>query len=503
MSNTSHRDILRSTGVIGGSQVLNILFGIIRTKILAVLLGPGGFGIAGMYLSITSVVGTATGLGIRSSGVRQIAEAVGTADDERIARTITTLRRVSVITGLLGAVVLALAAFPLSRVSFGSTEHGWDLVLLSVTLLFASVAGGQVALIQGLRRIGDLARLSVWGAFFGTVFNIPFVYFWGVAGIAPSLVAVSAASLAASWWYARRVGVGSLSMSWKQIWTEAKPLTRLGVVFMSSALMTTATMYVARVLVARELGLHELGLYQAAITLAGLYVGMVLQAMGADFYPRLTAAAHEKEVWPRLVNEQAEVGLLVAAPGIVATMLFAPLVISVFYSGDFADAVPVLQWQALGVLLQLTAWPLGFILVAKGDGRAYFWSELAANCVNMVLVFVGITVFGLIGMGVAFFTLYVVYLGGMFVLVRRRHGFVWSPATLHVWLVIFPLVGVAFVTLQLLPALWGSVIAGAITVVVGVYSVRQLDRALGTSVVRLTWRKLTSLLSRRKDSDVK
>ena len=40
-----------------------------------------------------------------------------------------------------------------------------------------------MALVQGMRRIADLARMSVLGALFGTVFRIPIVYFYGANGV--------------------------------------------------------------------------------------------------------------------------------------------------------------------------------------------------------------------------------------------------------------------------------------------------------------------------------
>jgi PST family polysaccharide transporter len=45
-------------------------------------------------------------MGINSSGVRQIAEAVGSGDTVRIARTVIVLRRTSIFLGILGAVLL-------------------------------------------------------------------------------------------------------------------------------------------------------------------------------------------------------------------------------------------------------------------------------------------------------------------------------------------------------------------------------------------------------------
>ena len=89
------------------------------------------------------------------------------------------------------------------------------------------------------------------------IFAIPLVYVWRVNGIAPSLIAISATGLAASWWYARRVRVEAVDLTWKETWAEAKPLTRLGVVFMSTSLMTTVSGYAMRLFVARKLGLRR------------------------------------------------------------------------------------------------------------------------------------------------------------------------------------------------------------------------------------------------------
>src|ERR1039458_506462 len=120
---SSHRQIFKSTAIIGGAQVINMGIGIVRTKALAVLLGTAGMGLAGLYLSATGLIGSVAGLGLNASGVRQIAEAAGTQDQTRIARTIVTLRRVALISGLLGmALVLALAPL-LSRTTFGDDKH--------------------------------------------------------------------------------------------------------------------------------------------------------------------------------------------------------------------------------------------------------------------------------------------------------------------------------------------------------------------------------------------
>ena len=395
---------------------------------------------------------------------------------------------------------MALLAFPLSRISFGSSAFGWPLVLLSVTVLFGQVSASQYALLQGFRRIGDLARDTILGVLAGVVVGIPLVYMLGIRGIALSLVAVSATNLATSWMYARRVRVQSVHMTLGETWREARPLLRLGAVFMTTALANTGTVYLVRVLVSRELGPSALGLYQAGATLASLYVGIIVGAMATDYYPRLTATQADQSARTSLVNEQAEVGLLVAVPGVFATMAFAPLVIRIFYSSAFLDAVPLLQWLALGLLLRVMSWPLGYVLIARGDGRAYLWMELATSLANIICIWMGLRLFGIVGVGIAFFTGYAAFWATVFLVVRHRHGFSWSRANLRLWLVLLPSTAGVFVALQVVAQPWAMILGGIATLGVSVYVTRRLSRLLGESAMKLALRKFGTLFRTKTPS---
>ena len=64
----------------------------------------------------------------------------------------------------------------------------------------------------------------------------------------------------------------------------------------------------------REIGLTAAGLYQSAWGMAGQYLGLVLQSMGTDYYPRLKAVASDNVECNRVVHEQAMVSLMLAGP---------------------------------------------------------------------------------------------------------------------------------------------------------------------------------------------
>src|SRR2546430_252001 len=112
-----------------------------------------------------------------------------------------------------------------------------------------------------------------------------------------------------------------------------------------------------------------------------------------------------------------------AGPGILGTLTLAPLAILIFYTGDFAPAVEVLRWFCVGMLLKVVNWPMGYIILARGERALFFWTEVLTNVLYVTLVWAGIGILGLRGVGVAFFALYAINLVAVYFIVRRLTGF--------------------------------------------------------------------------------
>jgi antigen flippase len=496
----SYGEIFKSSMLVGGSSVLNIAIGIFRTKAMALLLGPSGFGLFGLYGSVADLTQSVTGLGVNSSGVRQIAESVGSGDDGQIARTAAVLRRTSIVLGSMGAAFLLLASRLVSRVTFGNTKETFAISLLSIVVFFRLISAGQGALIQGTRRIAALAKMSVLGALFGVFTSIPLVYFFREKGVVPSLISVAAMTILTSWWYSRNIAVQKVVVTWLQIRNETWSLLKLGSVFMASGFMTMGVAYLVRIMVLRNLGIGATGLYQSAWGLGGFYVGIILQAMGADFYPRLTASINNHEESNRLVNEQTLVGLLLAGPGVLATLTFAPLVIALLYSDRFGAAVSVLRWICLGATLQVISWPMGFISVAKGRQSIFFLSELAWTIVAVALALFCVKRYGLEGAGIAFFCSYVFHAVLTYPIATYLTGFRWSTTNRNHLLLFSIAIGLVFAGFHVMPTLWASGIGSVAAVAAAIYSFKALVHLIPSSHLPNPLKRLLVGVSRPSES---
>ena len=426
---SSHRQILRSTTIIGGASVINILVGLLRMKVAAVVLGPAGVGLVGLLQQLMSTASTIAGMGMSSAGTRQIAEAAGHEDRATIAAARRALLWATLVLALGGALVLWLFREPLARLVLDDAGKAGLVGWVSAGVALSVAAGSQGAMLNGLRRIRDLARISVLSALVSTLAAVPALHVWGEQAIIVLLLAPPTASFIFGHLYVARLpkedfpraSASDLKLQWCALLT-------LGATLMLSGLITVGGHLAVSTLVQKELGAESLGYFTAAWTLSVAYIGFVLGAMGADYYPRLTAVIHDKKAATRLVNEQTEVALLLAGPVFIAMMGLAPWIIELLYSEAFAPAADVLRWQLLGDILKVISWPLGFILLASGTGKTFILVEALGIGVFVLGVALGLSAFGVTAAGMAFLALYIVYLPLVWWLGGRLVGFRWSHA---------------------------------------------------------------------------
>lgn len=478
---TSYAQILRSSSIVGGAQGINYLIGLVRTKAVAILLGPSGVGLVALYVSAIELVGTFAGMGISSSGVREVAEAHGGGDQATVARTVKTLRRACWVTGILGWLLTASLSYPLSLWAFGSYERAGAIMILGATLFLAAISGGQSALLQGTRRIGDLARANVLAAIFSTIAAVALYSWLGQKGIIPVLLMTAAFNLGVSWWYARRIQTVDVPQSWAETLANSKRLVGLGFAFMYGALLAAGAGLAIRSVIVRELGLDANGIYQAAWAISGMFAGFIFNAMAADFYPRLTAAARDNGQVNRLVNEQIEIGLLLALPSLLLTLAFAPWLMHLFYSPKFTPGAALLPWLIIGLFGQLISWPLGFIQRAKGAVRWIYLSQSHLNLLHLALALLMIRIYGLVAAAWAFAL--ATYIHGLVTLGIARHlsRFAWTASCTRLILLAAGIVSVGFAAQMITHGLLQLALGATLVAIGSLISLRGISSRLGAN----------------------
>jgi O-antigen/teichoic acid export membrane protein len=304
--------------------------------------------------------------------------------------------------------------------------------LVGVAIMFVLLGRAQVSVLQGFRRIGDLGRVTIFSALLGTFVGLIAVWMLGQEGLIWFVVAQPLAMIVIALRYTRRLPKADTPRpTVGQIWDRWKPMAKLGAAFMLGGLATAATLLVVRSLVTQELGLDAAGYFAAAWGITMTYVGFLLSAMAADYFPRLTEVIDDKPAATRLMNDQAQLGLAIGGPVLLLLIGLAPWVITLMYSAEFAPAVSLLQWQTVGNVFKLASWALAFSIVAAARSKTFLFMELSFNVIFLGLVWLLLPVIGLLVTAVAFLAGYIVYFCTVYGLVHRLQGFRWEALSLR------------------------------------------------------------------------
>lgn len=389
---------------------------------MAILLGTSGIGTLSLYQSVLQAAQTISNMGIPTSGVREISDSVAHATPIALNRAIVTVRRLSLLTGILGLILTAGLSDSLSQVLGQGDTMATDLKFLGCGVFFLCLALGESAILQGLRELRAVAGTQVISVVIGLPLLLGPCFVWGAAGMAPGLATAAAATWGITRYATRSLGEAS-SVSWQDVWRTSGPLLRFGAAMMGNAAAASIVALATRALVTRSEGLESNGILQAAMMLAGIFVTFLFSAMGTDFLPRLTAAKSDFRHVNRLVNEQIEVAVLLCSPGLLLTLALSPWLIQLFYSADFASAATLVPWFLVGNLLQIFGWPLGFLQMVLARPRTYLLTQTAFHLSQISLIVLLLPTYGLYAVAATFLVCYLCYLFCIAWYARRKTGF--------------------------------------------------------------------------------
>ncbi len=467
---------MKATSIFGGVQVFNIIITIVRSKLIAILLGPAGMGISGLFTSTLGLISSITNLGLARSAVRDIASANASGDEERISETVSVFRKLVWITGGVGLAVTLILSPLLSFLTFGNYDYTVAFIVLSSTLLIGQLTVGQSVLLQGLRKISWLAKAGIYSSVVGLLTSIPMYFLYGIKGIVPAILIASVSVYLIQYYFAKRIIIRKQKLTFREAFQKGNGMIKLGVVLGLNGLIATGASYLIRIFISRSGSLDDVGLYTAGFAIINTYVGMVFSAMITDYFPRLAAVHQNKAECNKMMNQQIEVALYIISPLICIFLVFINWIIILIYSTKFLPIVEMIQWGILAIFFKTLGWAIGVLVAAKGHSKHYFWNELTANIYLLLFNILGYYFMGLKGLGLSFLLGYFIYFLQIYFFTKIKYGFTLEKTVVYQF-VFFLIIGiVCFAIIKNFNELPAYLVGGSVVLLVSAFSFYQLDK---------------------------
>lgn len=472
-----YRSSFGATLLFSGVQLYQIIIRIIKSKFVALFIGPAGMGIQSLLQSTTDTISAATNLGLNTSSVKTIAAANREGNKGLIARNVTAQRRLIWITGLIGMLICAVLAPLWSQTSFGNSDYVLAFVIVAFIVLLDQLNKGELALLQGLQQKKQLARANVIGQTLNALITIPLYYFFGIKAIVAALVLGSLISLLISLFYSRKLGVERVQMTWKETFIIGREMIKLGFFLSLQYLLSTVVIWIIRNYVSRVGGVDEVGLYTAGTAIITSYIGLVFTAIATDYFPRLAATKSNEEM-NVAVHTQAELTVLLLAPLIVAFFVFCKPVIIILYSNKFLPIEYMMYWAVGSVLLQAMGWALSHTLLAKAKPSLFFYNELIALAYGLPIKLICYKWWGLTGFGMATMLCNGLYLIQVLIVTNKLFGITYTFSHWKLFLLLHLPVLVSVVMKLSLSDTWSHLCGTVVLLVTSIYAFYKLNQKM-------------------------
>ncbi len=480
----SYRKVLNATSLFGGVQFINIILRLIRSKAIALLIGPIGMGISNLLLTTMELINGLTNLGLERSAVKDISLANTNSNSKSVAITISILKKLVWLTITVGVILMVLSAPWLSEIAFGNKDYTISFRWISIALLFKQLSSSQLAILQGLRKLKSLAKANLLGNFIGLLITLPLYYYYKIDAIVPAIIIATFMSFVFTYYYSHKLDIESVTISRKEAVSEGKGMINLGVMLSLSSLITLLVAYIIRIYIGsanetEELGLIDVGLYSAGFVILNSYVGIIFNAMGTDYFPRLSEIANDITKLRKTVLEQATVAILLITPIIVVFLACAPFIIVILYSHEFSPIVAMVTWGILGMIFKAVSWSMGYMIIAKGDSKVFIKTAIGFNTILLSINIIGYHFGGLEGVGISFFIYYIIHFIAIRIITYYRYDFYFEKGFYKIFTFTVIMCFLAF-SITLIPSsiLKNSLMIGLIVVSCW-YSYKELDKKIG------------------------
>lgn len=379
------RRLLAALGLSGSAALVTVALGVATTKIIALVAGPAGIALMGLYRYLGALVTRSLLLGLDTTIVQRISTA---GDAKTSSGTVGAAFLALVLQGIAVAGIGLVLARLIGQWLFGTDATAAQVVEIRVVLAMAYVnlvMQMMSAALGGRAKVGKVAWVGIAAAVVTLLVIYPLLQL-GSVGLALNVGSGSVAGAALAVLFVFRTYAASwVGARVVDYWRVLASMLARSAFLILHPLVTVAAMLTAQSMVHGRYSFEGLGAYNASMTIIDTAL-MVIMASARNFVLPSLGQIEDPEERARVVNRVLRLNLILASAATLATTAGAPLIIPVLFSGRFDKAIEILPPFSLALVGQAFVWSYLISYLHHARYRLFFALDL-----TWAAVYVGAT----------------------------------------------------------------------------------------------------------------
>lgn len=405
----SYKNIFKASSLFGSVQGLSIILNLVRTKLVAIILGPSGIGLNSIYNETRELIHSTTNMGLDVSGIRGISQSyedwlhAESEENKRqkaadIENEICLLRSWVLILALFGTLACMILAEPISYFTFNDYEHTWGYVLLSPVVGLSTMICGELAILKAVRQIKKIASVSIINVLLTIVTSVPLYYFFGIDGVIPAFILLYITQFIAIISFSYRVQKPSFALNKNKL-AKGLPMIVLGISFALTGMIDHGAQLSIRTFINYNGGLEAVGLFNAGYTIFTTLGSVAFASLDSYYFPRLSGIFNDLAQLRQTVYRQTKVTVSIITPLALIVIALLNWVLPLLFSHEFDSVIPMAQVALIGLLFRGIYLPFAYIPLSAGDSKTFLCIEFISASILATAIILGYYFMGLIGAG--------------------------------------------------------------------------------------------------------
>ena len=410
---------LVKTSLLNGiAVVVKVASALVLNKILAVYVGPVGYAVIGQFQNAVSIIVSLAG-GVVATGVTK-ATAQHFDDEAKQHAVWKTAIRFSLGASVMAAVPLLFMGDSLAQWLLHRADMSSVFVWLALALPAMAANNLLLAIVNGKKEVGIYVMANIIGSLISMLVTGLLAFNFGLYGalvafaINPAIVLLATAAIVArrDWFKAKFL--------WGQVNRSAlHELSGFALMGLTSALTVPISYMLIRDHLATSLGLTAAGYWQASWKISEIYLMLVTTTLSVYYLPRLAEIRTAPELKAEIIKVYRFVMPVVAA-GAVTIYLLRDFIIETLFTPDFMPMRELFPWQLAGDVIKIGSWILAYIMLGRAMVKLFILTEIVFSISFVLLNWLLIDIFGLVGVAIAYAINYFLYWVGMGFLVKNE-----------------------------------------------------------------------------------
>lgn len=387
-------------------------------KILAIYVGPGGYAIIGQFQNAVSIAVQLAG-GIFSTGLTK-ATAQHFDEKETQHAIWRTAIRISLYASIFTGFCLLFMANWTATWLLKRADLSGVFVWLGLALPALAANNLLLAILNGRKEVRLYIAANVIGSTLSLLIIGTLAYCFGLYGalvaftINPALVLLATATMV------KRKGWFKARFLWGKVDRNVfRELSGFGLMGLTTALTVPISYILIREYLVSKLGLAAAGYWQASWKISETYLMLITSTLSVYYLPRIAEIKSATELKSEILSVYKFIMPLVLS-GAITIYLLQNFIIHLLFTADFMPMKELFPWQLAGDVLKIGAWILGYVMLGRAMIKAFVLTEIAFSLSFVVLAWLLVERFGLVGVSMAYALNHTLYWFTMGYLVRHE-----------------------------------------------------------------------------------